>query len=317
LFSVTQQIPDGREPIYLLLVTQLIGSRQEHLFAPVHSLGKKEPAVSTNTTDAVKGEYLLSGISSARDLFNLRTVNRDAALVVPHLCPGMRLVDFGCGAGSLTCGFARLVAPADVLGFDVSEEAIDRARLLAEQSGLSNVQFSVSNINELDLPSESFDVGHFSGVLMHLKEPERALQLAFRCLKSGGMLAAREAQKEGDWFSGPAAETIALYDSVVIKSHEARGGDPFLGKRLAGLVREVGFVRLETTPCYSAALSNVRATAATMLSLLEQSQFRATALECAISTERLDRLGEDIRCWADSQDSIAAFAECTVIGWKP
>src|SRR5215470_17647914 len=102
--------------------------------------------------------YVLSGNATATEMFNQRTVNRDAALVVPHLRPGMRLIDFGCGAGSLTCGFARLVAPADVLGFDVSEEALDRARLLAEQSGLSNVRFSVSNINELDLPSEGFDV---------------------------------------------------------------------------------------------------------------------------------------------------------------
>jgi precorrin-6B methylase 2 len=36
----------------------------------------------------------------------------------------MRLVDFGCGAGSLTCGFARLIALSDVLGLDMPEAAI-------------------------------------------------------------------------------------------------------------------------------------------------------------------------------------------------
>lgn len=69
-----------------------------------------------------------------------------------------------------------------------------------------NVHFSVANINDLDLPADSFDVAHFSGVLMYLKEPERALRLAFRTLKSGSMLAPREAQKAADWFGGPYAE---------------------------------------------------------------------------------------------------------------
>jgi SAM-dependent methyltransferase len=273
--------------------------------------------VSTPTTAAGDGQYALSGIPAARDLFNLRTINRDAALVVPHLHPGMRVVDFGCGAGSLTCGFAELVAPGDVLGFDMSEDAIGRAKALAEQSGLTNVQFSVANINDLDLPAESFDIAHFSGVLMYLKEPERALQLAFRCLKSGGMLAAREAQKAGDWFAGPYAESIALFFKVAVEGHRTRGGDPFLGKRLTTLARDAGFVGVEATPSYSAGLSNVKATGTAILSTLGLPDFRATALQCGISAERFEWLSEEISSWTESPDSIAAFAECTVLGCKP
>jgi ubiquinone/menaquinone biosynthesis C-methylase UbiE len=50
---------------------------------------------------------------------------------------------------------------------------------------LRNPDFSVADVNHLELPAESFDVAHFSGVLAYLKEPERALKLAFRSLKSG------------------------------------------------------------------------------------------------------------------------------------
>jgi 2-polyprenyl-3-methyl-5-hydroxy-6-metoxy-1,4-benzoquinol methylase len=278
--------------------------------------GRTNRAVSTSQTATADSQYALSGIPAATDLFNLRTVNRDAALVVQHLRPGMRVVDFGCGAGSLTCGFAELVAPGEVLGFDMSEDAIVRAKALAEQSALRNVQFSVGNVNDLDLPGESFDVAHFSGVLMYLKEPERALQLAFRCLKSGGMLAAREAQKAGDWFAGPYAESIAAYFKIAVAGHRMRGGDPFLGARLPALAREAGFVKLEATPSYSAGLSNVRATGTAMLSTLGRAEFRAAALECGIFAEGFDRLAHDISSWVESQDSIAAFAECTVLAWK-
>src|SRR5437764_871876 len=122
----------------------------------------------TSTRSARDNEYSFAGNEFATEHFNRRTISRDAVLVVPHLRAGMRLVDFGCGAGSLTCGFAELVAPADVVGFDTSEEAIGRARALAEEAGLGNVQFAVANIYDLELPVDSFDVAHFSGVLMHL-----------------------------------------------------------------------------------------------------------------------------------------------------
>jgi ubiquinone/menaquinone biosynthesis C-methylase UbiE len=271
--------------------------------------------LSTNATAADNSEYPLSGDATARDVFNLRTVHRDAAYVVTHLRPGMRLVDFGCGAGSLTCGFAELVAPAEVLGYDISDDAIARARSMAARSGLSNVQFSVANINDLDLPTASFDVAHFNGVLMYLRAPERALQLAFRSLKSGGLLAAHEAQKGGDWFAGPYAESIALYFTVILAS--ARVGDLSLGKHLPRLVRQAGFVRLEATPSYSAVLSNVKDAAAMMLSGLGRPDFRAAALEYGLSVEQFDRFRDEISSWAESEDSMAAFAGCNVIGWKP
>ena len=152
---------------------------------------------------------------------------------------------------------------------------------------------------------------------MYLKEPERALQLAFGCLKSGGILVAREAQKAGDWFAGPYAESIALYFKVAVEGHRARGGDPFLGTRLTALEREAGFAGLEATPSYSTGLSNVKATGTAMLSTLGLPDFRASALQCGISAERFERLAKEISSWADSEDSIAAFAECTVVGWKP
>jgi 2-polyprenyl-3-methyl-5-hydroxy-6-metoxy-1,4-benzoquinol methylase len=271
----------------------------------------------TSTTSARQSEYSLAGSEIATEHFNRRTISRDAALVVPHLRAGMRLVDFGCGAGSLTCGFAELVAPSDVVGFDTSEEAIGRARALAEETGLRNVQFAVANIYDLVLPAESFDVAHFSGVLIHLKEPEQALGLAFRTLKSGGMLAAREAQKAGDWFGGPRADSVALFQRLVAEFFKMHGGDPSIGGRLIALAREAGFERLEATPSYSAGLADVRKGAPEMISFLGRADFRAVAFQAGVPAERYDRLADEIAIWGGSADSIAAFAECTVIGWKP
>src|SRR5260370_41703988 len=47
-----------------------------------------------------------------------RTATRDAAFFLPFLRPGMRVMDVGCGPGTITVGLAEVVAPARVDGFD-------------------------------------------------------------------------------------------------------------------------------------------------------------------------------------------------------
>jgi SAM-dependent methyltransferase len=228
----------------------------------------------------------------------------------------MSLVDFGCGAGSLTCDFASRIAPGDVLGVDVSVDAIGRARALAEQAGLVNVQFSVADISELDLPADSFDVAHFGNVLRYMREPERALQMAFRSLKSGAVVAASEGFGAANWAGGPHAESIRLIGQVLQDENAAQGGDPNIGGRLRALFRQAGFKQIESRPGYSAVLSDSRALGAMFLAGWSEN-FRPTLRRHGITSEQCDRLIEDISVWAESEDSIAAIAQCAVIGWKP
>jgi ubiquinone/menaquinone biosynthesis C-methylase UbiE len=251
-----------------------------------------------------------------RDLHNQRTVERDAAFVVPHLRPGMRLVDLGCGTGSLTCGFAGLVAPGEVQGFDISEDAIGRARGLAEQAGLSNVRFSVANVNELELPPDSFDVAHFNSVLMHLSEPEHAVRLAFRSLKSGGFVAACEAYHPGNWAAGPHAESVMAVARALRDESAARGTDFLIGGRLRALLREAGFERVASEPGYSAAMSDAKRVGA-MMRASYAGNYRPMLMRQGLSVERCDELLDEISIWAESEDSIIALAQCSVIGWKP
>jgi SAM-dependent methyltransferase len=263
-----------------------------------------------------RSSYVFAGNSAARDLFNQRSVEQDAPVVAQHLQRGMHLVDLGCGAGSLTCDFARLIAPGEVLGVDASRDAIDRARALAEQSGLSNVRFEVADINELKLPSEHFDVTHFSNVLRYLREPEQVVQLAFGCLKSGGMIAACEAHHAGNWVTGPKAESIVLITRVVQEENEARGGDSLLGGRLPVIFHAAGFERVVSKPVYSAVLSDTRAVG-TLVRSGWSGHFRPMLIRHGITEERCHQLLEEIAMWAESEDSIAAFAECAVIASKP
>jgi 2-polyprenyl-3-methyl-5-hydroxy-6-metoxy-1,4-benzoquinol methylase len=61
-----------------------------------------------------------------------RTAETAAGFFLPYLNPGMRLLDVGCGPGSITVGLALRVEPAPTIGMDASESVIETARSLAK-----------------------------------------------------------------------------------------------------------------------------------------------------------------------------------------
>lgn len=275
-------------------------------------------APTAQAPDSSTGEYRLAGDAPTRDLFNRRTLERDAAHLAPRLRAGMRVADLGCGAGSLTLGIAAAVQPGQVIGVDLQAGVIERARAAATDAGLRNVLFKVGNIDGLQLPQASFDVVHFSGTLGYLKDPLAALKLAFQALKPGGLVAAREPQKGGDWFGGPCAEAIALFFRVAILSWRGDGGDPCLGLRLGSLLHQAGFQQIEQRPLYSPALSDVQATAKAVLPALDRVELRERAVSRGwVTRATWDRLAEQIATWAADETSVAALAECSAIGVKP
>src|SRR5687768_14024627 len=80
-----------------------------------------------------------------------------AGLLLARLQPGMRLLDCGCGPGSITFGLAAAVAPGEVVGIDLDPGSIDVARQQAAEQRMANVRFEVANIYVLPFPAGSFD----------------------------------------------------------------------------------------------------------------------------------------------------------------
>lgn len=256
---------------------------------------------------------------AARDLFKRRTATADASHLVPYLQPGMRLVDFGCGPGSLTLGLAEIVAPGQVIGVDISEASIAQARAQAELLGITNAEFQIADILDARLDESSFDAANFSSVLAYQSDPIAALKVAYRVLRKGGLIAVREPQKEGDWFGGPHREVLTLINNLVIEDgFKSSGGDPFIGRRLATLLREAGFERVETAPSYSPALSDVRTLAAFALRRLGDPEFTARVVRRGwVTAEQISEMSRVVEAWEGSDDSVGAVAECMAIALKP
>jgi len=99
-----------------------------------------------------------------------------------------RVLDAGTGSGIVARYLAARAPAAGVVGCDLSERRIARAREAAR--GLDNVEFRIEDILGMSFPDRSFDVIVCRYVLEHLEPAMRPRALAelTRCLRPGGQL---------------------------------------------------------------------------------------------------------------------------------
>lgn len=94
-----------------------------------------------------------------------------------------RILDLGCGDGTLTAELARLVPDGFVVGIDASEGMIDTA---CEGCDRDNVKFELMDINDIDFVDE-FDVVFSNAALHWIKDHNKLLKNLFNSLKDNGV----------------------------------------------------------------------------------------------------------------------------------
>jgi SAM-dependent methyltransferase len=245
-------------------------------------------------------------------------VTDELDFLLPHLQSGTSLVDCGCGGGGLTLQLSETVAPGFVCGFDQSPGAIEEARQLALSRGNKSVQFSIASVYDSGLAPGTFDVALFCGVLGHLDNPLRALQHAHRLLKPGGLVAAREPEKHGDWCGGSDYEAVYQVNQMLIDDFKAVGADPFIGSRLKALLREAGFVEVDASPSYSPALSSVEMIGEGFGRRLQETDFiEKVVARGKHSAEDLKTLAQRVARWRADPASIVGMSDCSALARKP
>jgi ubiquinone/menaquinone biosynthesis C-methylase UbiE len=150
----------------------------------------------------------------------------------------MKVLDVGCGPGSITISIAKLVPHGHVTGVEYVPDPLEGARELAKAEGVSNVTFQQGNIHNLPFEDNTFDVVHAHQVLQHIQDPTHALVEMRRVVKKGGIVACRESA-ELSWY--PESRGIALWREVTGKMQRARGGNPHPGRMIHIWAREAGF----------------------------------------------------------------------------
>jgi ubiquinone/menaquinone biosynthesis C-methylase UbiE len=111
--------------------------------------------------------------------------DRVTSLAIEKLLPrDLTLADIGCGTGSLTVELARFARK--VIGIDLSQEMLRRAKAVARERKLDNVEFRQGDALQLPLDTASVDAAFCVMVLHFLPDPERAIAGLCRITRPGG-----------------------------------------------------------------------------------------------------------------------------------
>lgn len=102
---------------------------------------------------------------------------------------GDRVLDIGCGTGQTTRLAARLAAPGAVLGLDLSEPMLARARTLSAAEGLTGVVFRQGDAQVHPFAPGSFDAAISRFGIMFFEDPIAAFTNIRSALRPGGRLA--------------------------------------------------------------------------------------------------------------------------------
>ena len=150
---------------------------------------------------------------------------------------GETVLDLGSGAGFDCFLAARQVGPSGrVIGVDMTDAMLEKARANALKSGLSNVEFRKGDIEALPVDDNSVDVTISNCVLNLVPDKDQAFREIHRVLKRGGRLAVSDMA----WASEPS--------SAIRKDMEALVGCTGLALVLEDYVtrlKQAGFGRVE------------------------------------------------------------------------
>lgn len=245
-----------------------------------------------------------------------RTAENSAAYLLPHLAASTTVLDVGCGPGTLTADLAARVAPGRVLGVDMSADAVDEARAQARERGLDNLDVVAGDFRDLDIRDRGFDVVHAHQVLQHLREPVGALRDMARLARSGGLVAARDADYAAMVWA-PDDEGLDRWREIYLAVTRRNGAEPNAGRRLLGWASEAGLGGLSyTSSTWTFATSDERSWWAELWAeRIVSSSLADQAVEHAIATAgELVEVAAAWRAWATQPDATFVVVHGEIVG---
>lgn len=271
--------------------------------------------------------YTFGHSAAATATHAARTVHSDAAFLLPYLKPTDKILDVGCGPGTITYGFAEYVPDGSVTAVDFAPVIVEQAKAYAlskihEDDGKlrGKIDFVVGNVLEkLPFEDETFDVIFSSQVLTHIgSRCSQALKEMRRVLKPGGILSSRDICHM--LYEPLQSETGVPFSEGICK---AAGLDGWTGPKMAALYRGVGF-DVDGGKVKAGGGSNVvfgrdatRAHAGSFAARLNKGEtFRANWEKAGISEEEMDSLQKKLLQWGETEDAWLGLLQSEIVAWK-
>ncbi len=260
-----------------------------------------------------------------------RVADSDAAFLLPHIKKTDRILDVGCGPGTITTGFAKYASEGSIVGVDISPDVLKKATALAAEAGIptegpGSVVFEQGNIlARLPYPDDSFDVVFSSQLLPHLPPPDRPVQALTemrRVLKPGGILASRTGVVQHFFPRRLDLERLWVQNQSKVLFGAAPDAEQ-TGANMPALLRSVGFdvdggkvqVGAGTRVLWEAKDRQWLAWRGTG-TLQPGDPFHQGWLDAGISEDEIQETLRAIEEWAATEDAWHLAVQSEVLAWK-
>jgi SAM-dependent methyltransferase len=190
---------------------------------------------------ALSDGYAPGFADDALAMLTRRTAATRASFFLSFLTPGMRVLDVGCGPGTITRGLAEAVSPGgSCVGIDAEASQIE----LARAAPVANLSFEAASAYTLPFPDGSFDAVFSHALFEHLARPAEVAAELFRVLRPGGSVGVC-CSDWGDAFVDPRTPDVDLALACHVALRRLAGGDPFAGARLERWITDAGFADVQ------------------------------------------------------------------------
>ena len=250
-----------------------------------------------------------------------RRTGAAAAFLAPHLRRGMRLIDCGCGPGSITVDLARAVAPGEAIGIDLRDDALTQGRTLARERGITNLTFYAASVYQLPYADSSFDAAFACAVLQHLATPPAALKELRRVLKPEGVIGIADGSSTIT-FRYPTNPLLQKWDKLRGLEREYNTGRPAEALALRALLREAGFARTQASGALgteagppAGSLEETRIVVGNHVIRLRGVLGKLAVSQGWATREELEQMAEALIAWGEHPDAFYARPGFTAIGW--
>ena len=234
-FSVRQNMPESARELFNSFQSRLAAMPEiKRDRARLDECRRRRLARSKSYFESVAGDWEHIRKSYFDD--------RVTSLAIEKLLPrNLTLADIGCGTGSLTLELARFAHK--VIGVDLSHEMLRRARVVAKERELHNVEFHRGDALHLPLETHGVDAAFCVMVLHFLSDPQRAIGELCRITRPGGSVIVVDlVEHKQDWMRAQMAHQWLGFDRASIEKWlcDAGAGSPdydltgsFAGEKLA------------------------------------------------------------------------------------
>lgn len=236
--------------------------------------------------------------------------------VTQYLAPWLptkgKILEVGCGPGSLAIAAGRSAPTADVTGVDLNPD-----RFSQTIGGLPpNVKLLQAEAGHLPFPEDNYDFVYSRFLLEYLSDREGAVREMLRVCRPGGRVLLQDLDGQMLWHY-PEDAQLQLGIGRVVAGLEHLGFDPFVGRKLFSVMKSSGLgdirVSAESYHLYAGAIDSIN------LELWETKLDIVVSAAAKIlgSEEEAIALKRRFLEFLKRDDSLTYSVVFTVVGQKP